>query len=1389
MNEFLTPSLKRPVRMKPTSKTMIVFATRWGAQFGGINSFNQDLVSAFAAACYEQVTTICVVLTASSKEIQSALDEHQVHLLSMNLEEQSTFSANFEPKVWESLLDTGFVIDSEHTIWLGHDRITGAIALAAAKLRGGRAALIHHMSYSRYETIAENSAMAQLKVQEQEKLFRQADILLAVGPLLRDSLIELSRKEDVAVLIPGLADIAVQPPSKTFRAFLSGRLTDDARKIKQAHLGVAAFANAIRKATDNKMPEVLLSRNQPMLTLRGVNFGGLANGDKTEAENELNEFAFKRAGRVFNLNALPFTTDRTELFDEVSRASVAMMPSWHEGFGLVAWEAIAAGVPLIISDKSGVYQLLEDLKDGLYLNAVKAIDVMGDTSDPYFQEDDVHTLTTQLMDVATDKRARNRAVCLREELLRHFTWADCAKEFATAIGWQTNLAHQTVATTLPVAQPEDTGQEVRIDGLLLPESTWHPDAGLSDSQLLRAEEAIVPFDRNREPFLDTQIEWAKGDEDIAVRLLTGLGGVGKTRLGLELCRRLKNQGWQTGFLSGECELNQVDSLVDQIVESQRNCCIVIDYAETRQPILLALLKKSLKNKNPLYSIRIMLLARAGGEWWASLPGKDAECEGLLDGPSTSGPFPVPLLHDNIGERQHAYQQALATYAERLGVKAPEHTPALNEEHFSRPLYIQMAALMTLRGERPKSAEALPRALINHEQRYWGRVLSPGSNRDEQIRQAALLMTLATLANGLFPDRQCEDIWVTINEDKSELRRLFKALTPLYSERQRLQGLRPDLIGEALVAQSLLGFKGEWLLDTVLAKGNSQLRQTTLTVLARLLRNRPDLATMVEEVLTKNFVNCVSEIVAVCIETPDKLSTIVEQAYQRLPKGKKSQATALLDSKIKFDTLPLTGLKLLICKELVKKAEEKTKLKRTQTIENYASALTDLSLALKYDGRIEDSAKPILQAIEIYKKLTPSSSPVINHNHVATLNRYANTESDLGHYEKALNACEESLTLIRKMATKYPGHHETILAETLRNYANHLSNLERHDEALKAGLEDLEIFKNTANDSDDYKFGLTKSLSNCANYLSDCGDSAQALQFGSEALKTLEQLAQNNPKNFDPELSQILSNHSCLLAKEGQINDAIDIAKRSVAMREQLVKIKPERFQEDLAGSLNNLAAHLLEKGHSAESIDTSERSLNIYKTLALARPKKFIPELAQALNNHANHLAELGLYHLAVKCSSEAVETIEKHLDPQSNQYHFQHQFFQLELFLWRWLENNNISPDEIPAPSTAKLNDRQECFLTFTRAYTQAAIRPNNINLQHAFECWNRMTPIQQHINLSSFLTIASIADFLYGRNSAPEEWRVQMTTYRKKRTESLPIWMVEIAKRIGCDLVAYLG
>jgi hypothetical protein len=127
----------------------------------------------------------------------------------------------------EHLKRRNISFDPDKTVWLGHDRITGEAAIAAAEVVGGRSAVIHHMSYDHYESYAEDAQSALRKTQAQTTLFQKADVVLAVGPLLRDAAKDLvGGLKAVHMLIPGLAEINPQDAPNTFVAFLSGRLSD-----------------------------------------------------------------------------------------------------------------------------------------------------------------------------------------------------------------------------------------------------------------------------------------------------------------------------------------------------------------------------------------------------------------------------------------------------------------------------------------------------------------------------------------------------------------------------------------------------------------------------------------------------------------------------------------------------------------------------------------------------------------------------------------------------------------------------------------------------------------------------------------------------------------------------------------------------------------------------------------------------------------------------------------------------------------------------------------------------------------------------------------------------------------------------------------------------------
>jgi tetratricopeptide (TPR) repeat protein len=1190
-------------------KTLVSFATRWGPQFGGINSFNQDLLKAFAAAFSQHIQTFCIVLDASQNEIDDALN-HQVNLISLSLGSSREFSASFAVNAWQALSKRNFTCDLMQTVWLGHDRITGEVALTAAKDYGGRSVLIKHMSYDHYESFSENSALAAKKNKEQQAVFNRANVVMAVGPLLRDALADLLDRPDIPMLVPGLPDnIKVKAVNKTFCGFISGRLSDDAKKIKQGHLGVAAFARAIHKAdADSGLPDALRGTNEPKLTLRGVDFERHDSEDHADAETELKMFAQKHAGRVIRMNALAFTTDRHDLFDDLRSSSVAMMPSWHEGFGLVGWEAIAAGVPLIVSKKSGLYRLLSELNNGLYSSLVYPIDIAGSITEPFFQEKDQEALAQKIIEIAkSPEQAKGRAQQLREELLKKYRWPDCAATLAEILGWKPEQEIFELPADARLRPPERIAHEKISNGVLeMPSPTWKPKSGLSNSWLLRAEEGVIPFDPAREPFLDEQLQWAhSGDylpNDVAVK-----------------------------------------TTLDSLINSTQPVCLIIDYAETRQQQLLELIK-ALLAVNVAHSIRILLLARDGGEWWNLLAAKDSACEILLSGMATTGPYQLPRLHDNLESRQAAYRRAVAAFAKKLGVPESSGIPKLEEEHFGHPLYLQMAALLALHGEQPGSAESVARSLIGHERRYWQRVLlSITEIKARQEEYAALLMTLATLSNGLSTVRDSEALWSNIGEEKAVLKPLFNALAQLYPARQGVDGFRPDLLGEALVAQSVLSSSGNQLLNTVLGSKNSAIRLSSLTVLARILRNREELSSIIESALSEHFVACADELITVIVDTPSPFTGIAERVFTNLPSAKKYQACGVLSKHFEYEIIPLIDLAVLVAQAQLSKFDHNNKNNHVEYLASRAAALMRLSVSLSWQGSILAAAEKAEQALNIREKLAKVKPERFEPDLAASLSNLASYLSALGRIDEAEVIGKQALNIRERLAKAKPERFEPDWAASLSNYANRLSELGRTDEAVVIAKQALDISEKLAKVKPElFDSDWARSLGNYANRLNELGRTEEAEVIAKQALAIHEKLAKAKPERFEPDWASSLGNYGAHLSELGRTDEAEEFARQALAIHERLAKAKPERFEPDWASSLSNYGNRLNELGRFDEAEAIAKQAVMIHERLAKIKPERYEPNLITSLGNYAIHLSELGRNGEALQVSERAMCICEK---------------------------------------------------------------------------------------------------------------------------------------------------
>lgn len=134
-------------------------------------------------------------------------------------------------------------------------------------------------------------------------------------------------------------------------------------------------------------------------------------GDGTQ-EDWLLEVARKH--RVFKAVKLAGRVNHDELLRLLHRADAAVLPSHYEPFGIVALEAIAAGIPLVTSNVGGLGEAVINGKTGMS-----------------FPPRDIERLADAVQAVLDDPAgAQKRAVAARERLTSDFDWHTVAFETA-----------------------------------------------------------------------------------------------------------------------------------------------------------------------------------------------------------------------------------------------------------------------------------------------------------------------------------------------------------------------------------------------------------------------------------------------------------------------------------------------------------------------------------------------------------------------------------------------------------------------------------------------------------------------------------------------------------------------------------------------------------------------------------------------------------------------------------------------------------------------------------------------------------------------------------------------------------------------------------------------
>lgn len=327
--------------------------------------------------------------------------------------------------------------------------------------------------------------------------------------------------------------------------------------------------------------------------------------------------------------------------------------------------------------------------------------------------------------------------------------------------------------------------------------------------LLNARHGVVPFHTwLRAGELAALRTWYDRDEPVAVTVVAGPGGVGKTRLMLELCERARADGYVAGFVPSHGEYEDFEALFT----GDSRVLAIVDYAETRPAIGMWLARATTIRPRDRQRTRVVLVVRSLDTWWDDqLKRSNSDLHALLRRDRPILLTPEALDHNS---RRRAYRDATAHFAGLRGVPVPTEQPDLGASRFGRVLYLHMAALATVEG-RPTAVGSLLADTLRHEQEFWSRQLPrvpPETDLEmTQIqREADLGVAAVAVAGGTNTHEKAGKLLMRAGVGERLRIPLLARLGDLYPGTREvatghayLSPLEPDLLAEAHVAAVLL----------------------------------------------------------------------------------------------------------------------------------------------------------------------------------------------------------------------------------------------------------------------------------------------------------------------------------------------------------------------------------------------------------------------------------------------------------------------------------------------------------------------------------------------------------------------------------------------------------
>lgn len=727
--------------------------------------------------------------------------------------------------------------------------------------------------------------------------------------------------------------------------------------------------------------------------------------------------------------------------------------------------------------------------------------------------------------------------------------------------------------------------------------------------LLTERRAIDLVGRHAE--LDQLSHWLHSTDTISFWCVSGRGGAGKTRLGIELCETAAAFGWDAGFIR-DAELKRFHSSQNLADWRWGNpTLVVVDYAAASIDILTAWLDEvgSLLPSADRPPLRFLFLEREADPafgWWSRLVSRS----GLTSSsPSrlAAATEPLRLLPiETASDRRAVMQQAMDQAASLLGRLAPPMPPPGTDAKFEKrlgeagpdkePLYLAMAGLTSAReglatalsldrGELARHVAANEQRRLERLARSWGLAEEPGL--------ITRVVASVTLQGGCDRGRLVD----LIDEERRAIGdrfpissgRIAEHLAGIMGtgENGQVEAIQPDLIGEAFILITLEQIHQADVREAVVQRA---WHRAGGSVAASLIRMAQDFA--------QDDGHCSVKWLTGLVANAQSGSQIVELA-ELIPES----------------SLALRRLGASLQGVLVRMARHIYETDPSQRL-LLASNLNNYAVRLEAVGRSNESLEAIEEAIDLLRPRAAEEAPAVKADLPLALINLSSQYFMEGRLQDALAAATEAVGICRGIVGDNKPGNVAALAMSLNSRANALCSLGQRQEAFENAQECLDLYRGLAERSLDWLADLAGSLTNYAARLGDLGRGKEGLEAICEATEVYRELVATDADAHLPGLAMALLNRMALHSALGEDDSALQHGEEAVQIYLRAFASNPDAFRTDLAKALSMLADQLEANGKVGRALDADRRAINLLVPVHESSPGRARPAIGAVAGDY-----------------------------------------------------------------------------------------------------------------------------------------------------------------------------